>query len=296
MDQLTSMTAFVRAAELGGFAPAATALGISPTMVGLHVRSLENRLGSRLLNRTTRRQSLTEVGRLYYERCRQILSDIEDADQTASQLRAAPRGRLRVNAPVSFGVHALTPVITDYLAAYPEVEVDLTVNDRVIDLVEEGFEVAVRVGALADTGLVARPLAPYQLVACASPGYLARHGVPRQPADLTQHNCLVFDRGGTPNIWTFQNHESVATRGTFWTNNGEALRVAALRGLGIIQQPRVLLVDELRSGSLVQVLPEHALPTRPMQLVYLPDRRPTPKLRTFIDFVLERLGPQQATP
>ena len=290
MDQLSSMMAFVRAAELGGFAPAATALGVSPTMVGLHVRALENRLGSRLLNRTTRRQSLTEVGRLYYERCRQILADIEDADQTASQLRAAPRGRLRVNAPVSFGVHALTPVITDYLAVYPEVEVDLAVNDRVIDLVEEGFEVAVRVGSLADSGLVARPLAPYQLVICASPEYLARRGAPRQPADLAQHNCLHFDRWGAPNTWTFHSGESAAADGTFRTNNGEALRVAALRGLGIIQQPSVLLADDLRSGRLVQVLPEYSLPTRPMHLVYLPDRRPTPKLRTFIDFVLARLG------
>jgi DNA-binding transcriptional LysR family regulator len=290
------MTAFVKAADLGGFAPAAAALGISPTMVGLHVRALENRLGSRLLNRTTRRQSLTEVGRLYYERCRQILADIEDADQTASQLRAAPRGRLRVNASVSFGVHALTPVITDYLAAYPEVEVDLTLNDRVIDLVEEGFEVALRVGPLNDSGLVARPLAPYQLVACAAPAYLARYGTPRQPADLAQHNCLVFDRGGSANTWVFQDGQNITTRGAFRTNSGEALRVAALRGVGLIQQPRVLLVEELRAGRLVQVLPEYALPSLPMHLVYLPDRRPTPKLRTFIDFVLERLGPQAGAP
>lgn len=291
MDQLTSMTAFVRAAELGGFAAAAQELGISPTMVGLHVRALEDRLGSRLLNRTTRRQSLTEVGRLYYERCRQILADLEDADRTASQLRAAPRGRLRVNAPVSFGVHALTPVIAEYLAAYPEVEVDLSVNDRVVDLVEEGFEVAVRVGPLSDSGLVARPLAPYQMVLCASPDYLARFGEPRRPADLAAHNCLAFDRWGAPHAWSFQSGESATVRGVLRANNGEALRVAALRGLGIIQQPSVLLADDLRSGRLVRVLPEHHLPTRPVHLIYLPDRRPTPKLRTFVDFVLERLGP-----
>lgn len=291
MDRLASMTAFVRAAELGGFAPAAQALGISPTMVGLHVRALEDRLGSRLLNRTTRRQSLTEVGRLYYERCRQILSDLEDADRTASQLRAAPRGRLSVNAPVSFGVHALTPVIADYLAAYPEVEVDLAVNDRVIDLVEEGFEVAVRVGPLSDSGLVARPLAPYQLVVCASPDYLARFGEPRRPEDLARHNCLAFERWGAPHVWTFQNGEAAAVRGVLRANNGEALRVAALRGLGIIKQPSVLLADDLRSGRLVRLLPDYDSPARPIHLIYLPDRRPTPKLRTFIDFVLERLGP-----
>ncbi len=133
-------------------------------------------------------------------------------------------------------------------------------------------------------------------MACAAPDYLARHGTPREPADLTQHNCLVFDRGSTPNTWTFQDAVSITAHGTFRTNSGEALRVAALRGVGIIQQPRVLLADELRSGRLVQVLPEYALPALPMHLVYLPDRRPTPKLRTFIDFVLERLGPQAGVP
>ena len=293
MDHLTSMTAFVRAAELGGFAPAATALGISPTMVGLHVRALENRLGSRLLNRTTRRQSLTEVGRLYYERCRQILTDIEDADQTASQLRAAPRGRLRVNAPVSYGIHALTPALTEYLASYREVEVELALNNRVIDLVDEGFEVAFRVGALPDSGLVARPLAPYRLVLCASREYLAEYGEPRKPQDLLRHNCLSFERWGAPRHWSFANGETVDIRGNLRADSGESLRVAAQRGLGIIQQPNVVVAADLRAGHLVRVLPDYDLPSLPMHLVYLPDRRPTPKLRTFIDFVLEHLGPQQ---
>ena len=291
MDQLASMTAFVRASELGGFAPAATAMGISPTMVGLHVRALENRLGSRLLNRTTRRQSLTEVGRLYYERCRQILADIEDADQTATQLRAAPRGRLRVNAPVSYGVHALTPVLTEYLAVYREVEVELAVNNRVIDLVDEGFEVAFRVGVLPDSSLVARPLAPYRLVICAAPAYLAEHGEPRKPEDLLRHNCMTFERWGAPRHWSFANGENVEVSGNFRTDSGESLRVAARRGLGIIQQPSVLVDEEIAQGTLVRILADHDMPALPIHLVYLPDRRPTPKLRTFIDFVLERLGP-----
>ena len=291
MDQLSSMTAFVRAAELGGFAPAATALGISPTMVGLHVRALENRLGSRLLNRTTRRQSLTEVGRLYYERCRQILADIEDADQTATLLRAAPRGRLRVNAPVSYGVHALTPVLTEYLAAYREVEVELAVNNRVIDLVDEGFEVAFRVGVLRDSNLVARPLAPYRLVICASAAYLAEHGEPRTPRDLLRHNCMSFERWGAPRHWSFANGENVEVSGNFRTDSGESLRFAARCGLGIIQQPSVLVDEDIEQGKLVRILADHDMPALPIHMVYLPDRRPTPKLRTFIDFVLERLGP-----
>ena len=291
MDQLASMTAFVRAAELGGFAPAATCLGISPTMVGLHVRALENRLGSRLLNRTTRRQSLTEVGRLYYERCRQILADIEDADQTATQLRAAPRGCLRVNAPVSYGVHALTPVLIEYLAVYREVEVELAVNNRVIDLVDEGFEVAFRVGVLPDSNLVARPLAPYRLVICAAPAYLAEHGVPRKPQDLLQHNCMSFVRWGAPRHWKFANGETLEVSGSFRTDSGESLRVAARRGLGIIQQPGVLVDEDIAQGTLVRILADYDLPAMPIHMVYLPDRRPTPKLRTFIDFVLARLGP-----
>ena len=291
MDQLSSMTAFVRAAELGGFAPAATALGISPTMVGLHVRALENRLGSRLLNRTTRRQSLTEVGRLYYERCRQILADIEDADQTATLLRAAPRGRLRVNAPVSYGVHALTPVLTEYLAVYSEVEVELAVNNRVIDLVDEGFEVAFRVGVLPESNLVARPLAPYRLVICASAAYLAEHGEPRTPRDLLRHNCMSFERWGAPRHWSFANGENVEVSGNFRTDSGESLRFAARCGLGIIQQPSVLVDEDIEQGKLVRILADHDMPALPIHMVYLPDRRPTPKLRTFIDFVLERLGP-----
>jgi DNA-binding transcriptional LysR family regulator len=290
MDRLVSMATFVRAADLGGFAAVATELGISPTMVGLHVRALEERIGSRLLNRTTRRQSLTEVGRLYYERCKQILADVEEADQTASELRASPRGRLRVNAPVSFGVHALTPVIADYLALYAEVEVDLTVNDRVVDLVEEGYEVAIRVGVLRDSSLVARPLAPYRLTLCAAPSYLAKRGTPKTPADLKRHNCLAFDRWGSQDTWKFQSGATAPVRGTLRTNNGEALRVAALQGLGIIQQPDALLDDDIRSGRLVEVLGDFILPTRPMHIVYLLDRRLTPKVKTFIDFVLKRLG------
>src|SRR5271154_4718967 len=174
MDRLTSMEVFVAAVDRGGFAAAAAEFGISATMVGLHVRALEDRLGSRLLNRTTRRQSLTEAGRVYYDRCKQILADVDAAEASADELRTAPRGRLKVATPVAFGVHALAPAIADYLALYPEVEIELSVNDRVVDLVEEGYEIAIRVGTLADSGLIARALAPYRLVACAAPNYLER--------------------------------------------------------------------------------------------------------------------------
>jgi DNA-binding transcriptional LysR family regulator len=197
-----------------------------------------------------------------------------------------------VNAPLSYGVHALTPVLTEYLATYREVEVELSVNNRVIDLVDEGFEVAFRVGPLPDSSLVARPLAPYRMMICASPGYLAEHGEPRKPQDLLQHNCLLFDRWGAPLHWSFANGEDVEIRGNFKADSGDALLVAARHGLGIIQGPSVLVDEDLRAGSVVRVLPDYDLPSLPVHLVYLPDRRPTPKLRTFIDFVLERLGPR----
>ena len=293
MDRLTSMAVFVRAVEQGGFAAAADEFGLSPTMVGLHVRALENRLGSRLLNRTTRRQSLTEVGRLYYERCRQILSDVEVADASALELQNTPRGRLRVTAPVSFGVHALTPAIADYLELHRQVEVDLALNDRVVDLIEESFELAIRIGALADSSLIAYPLAPYRMLVCAAPDYLERCGVPREPSELATRNCLGFAQWGTGRDWHFASPHgpvSVCVHGTLRANNGEALRMAARRGMGIILQPEVLLAADIEAGHLVPILEDYALPSRPMHMVYLPDRRPTPKLRTFIDFVIARFG------
>ena len=288
MDRLTSMAVFVRAVERGGFAAAAAEFGLSATMVGLHVRALEERLGSRLLNRTTRRQSLTEVGHLYYERCKQILADVEAADSSANELRAAPRGRLRVTAPVSFGVHALAPAITDYLTLHPEVEVDLELNDRVIDLVAEGREVALRIGALTDSAFIAHPLAPYRMLVCGSPSYLRKRGVPRHPSDLATHNCLGFAYWGTGKEWRFGGPAGdclVRVHGSLRANNGEALRMAACSGLGIIMQPEVLLSEDVRTGRLIPILTEFEPPSRPMQIVYLPDRRPTAKVRTFVDFI-----------
>lgn len=287
------MAIYARVVEKGSLAAAAEEFGISATMAGKHLKALEERLGGRLLNRTTRRQSLTELGRDYYERCKQILAEVEAADNTASQLQAVPRGVLRVNAPVSFGSQRLAPALADYLAAHPQVDVDLALNDRVVDLVDEGFEAAIRVGPLGDSGLVARPLAPYRVLICASPAYLQQHGVPAQPKDLSAHNCLGFAYWSTRDKWKLTGPagiETVSIKGRLQANNGQALRMAALRGLGIIMQPEVLLAEDLAAGRLTRVLPEYEAPARPMHLVYLPDRRPTPKLRSFIDFVLARFS------
>ncbi len=192
MDRLTGMEIFVRVVDRGGFTAAAEGSGISTTMVSNHIHALEQRLGARLLNRTTRRQSLTEIGQAYYDQCLDILGRIEGAETAAREMLSRPRGRLRVSAPVTLGSHLLVPMLADYLREYREVEVELLLNDRIVDLTDEGFDVAFRFGSLADSGLVARPLQSLNRVVCGSPTYFARHGVPERPEDLADHNCLAF--------------------------------------------------------------------------------------------------------
>jgi len=288
------MAVFVRAVEAGSFAAAAEALGLSAPMVGKHVRFLEDRLGARLLARTTRRQSLTEVGRAFYERCRSVLAEAEAAEALAEDLRAVPRGRLRVNAPVTFGAHELMPMVAGYLRAHPEVSLELTLSDRIVDLVEEGYEAVIRIAPLPDSSLIARRLRPYRLVACAAPAYLAERGTPAQPEDLAAHECLGFAHWEPRDLWQFTDVEgrehAIRVAGRASVNSGQALRSAALEGLGIILQPEGLLQDDIAAGRLVRVLPGYEAPSRPMHILFAPDRRPTPKLRSFIDAVVEAFG------
>jgi DNA-binding transcriptional LysR family regulator len=280
-------------AETGSFTAAANELGISGLMVGKHIRMLEEHLGVRLLNRTTRRQSLTGAGKDFLERARSVLAELEAAEALAAESRAKPRGELRVNAPVTFGAHSLAPLLPDYLAANPDVTVRLTLNDRVVDLVEEGYDCVFRVGALADSTLMARGLRPVELVACASPAYLARRGAPRHPTDLAGHECLGFAGWELEQCWRFVGpggEVAVPVRSRFSANIGEALRQAALAGWGIILQARELTVEDIAAGRLVRVLPQWEPPRRPMHLLFAPDRRITPKLRSFIEFAAERFG------
>lgn len=293
MDRLTSMAIFVRVVEKGSLAAAAEEFCTSATMVGKHLRALEDHLGGRLLNRTTRRQSLTDLGREYYDRCKQILADVEAADGIADAMQAVPRGVLRVTAPSSFGSHGLIAALPDYFARYPEVGVDLSLDDRVVDLVEERFEVAIRIGSLPDSNLVARRLADYRTVICASPSYLARHGVPKYLADLQAHDCLGFSNWKIRDEWHLKGprgRETVRVQGPFQANSGQALRMAALSGMGIVMQPEVLLAEDLAAGRLVHLLPDYETFARPMHVVYLADRYSKPKLRSFVDFVVERFG------
>jgi len=251
------MAMFARVVERGSFA-AAEGSGMTATMVGNHVRELERRLKGRLLNRTTRSQSLTELGRRFHQRCLDIIALVDAAELDAREMQTCPRGRLRVSCPVMYGTRVLAAILVDYLDRYPEVQVELSLNDRYVDLAEEGFDAVIRVGVLPDSGLIARPLQPSPRIACASPTYLARHGHPRVPSDLAQHNCLaLMHASGPERDWWFPRPgntgtERVSVRGTLDANGGMALREAALAGLGVILQPQMLLQDDLDAGRLVR--------------------------------------------
>lgn len=289
MDRLTSMRIFVKAVELGSFSAAAGALGLSPQLVGKHIRVLEQSLGVRLLNRTTRQQSLTDIGRAYYERARQILADVTAAEDFASEMRLVPRGRLKISAPVTFGVHALSPRLPDYLAAHPEVSVELSLSNRYVDLIDEGFDVVFRVGQLMDSSLIGRPLAPYRLVLAATPDYLTRHPAIARPTDLSAHNCLGYAFGALATEWRFDGPDGPVTvpiSGRMASDSGEALLAVALSGQGVLLQPAEMLEPLIAAGTLVRLLPDYRVPTRPFHVLFAPDRRPTPKLRTFIDFTV----------
>jgi DNA-binding transcriptional LysR family regulator len=288
------MAVFVKAAESGSFAAAALAFGISSQMAGRHVSALEQRVGAPLLARTTRRQSLTEIGQMFYERCKALLADAQAAESVAMDFSASPRGRLRVTAPVTFGSHCLAPLITGYLRAYPDVQVDLTLTDRFVDLVDEGYEVAIRLGTLADSSLIATPLRPYRLIACASPAYLAQHGEPKTPQALAKHECLGFAFTALPpyHQWVFgsaRGQQAVTVSGRFQANDTKALIGAAIDGFGIALAPEIAIQQELTAGRLVPLLRKYAPPERPMHVVFTA-RRPTPKLRAFIDQVVAEYG------
>ncbi len=292
MDLLNSMEVYVLAVERGSLSAAAVACGISATMAGNHLRTLESRLGMQLLTRTTRRQHITAFGEDYYTRCKEILRLVAETDAQAQKLQLAPAGKLRVTAPTTFGTEALMPALSVYLDRYPEVSVDVTLCDHVVDLVDEGFEAAIRIGQLPDSALIAKSLAPYRLMICASPAYLARKGTPIKPEDLSQHECLSFSPAALT-LWRMSDQDNVwrvPVSGRLQVNHGQALRVAALHGLGIVLQPEILLQADVHAGRLVQLLPTHELPSRPMSVVYLQDRYRSPKLRSFVDFLVERFG------
>lgn len=293
MDRLASMEVFVRVAEVKGFTEASRRLGLSKSSVSKHVAALENHLGVRLLNRTTRRLSLTEAGVDYYECCRRIAGDIEAAEESVTRLHTEPRGHLKVNAPMSFGRLHLAPAIPEFLARYPHVTVEMSMDDRIVDLIEEGFDLAVRITRLEDSSLIARRIASTRRIVCASPDYLTKHGVPRRPADLAQHNCLIYSYSPAGDRWRFSGPDgdhTVRVNGNFRANSGDALCAAALDGLGIMTIPDFIAGEDLRAGNLRAVMEDYHLPEIPIQAVYPHQRHVTAKLRVFIDYLVERFA------
>ncbi|EJJ24529.1 LysR family transcriptional regulator [Rhizobium sp. CF142] len=288
------MATFVRVIDAGSFAAAAEIARVSPAMVAKQIKTIEARLGAKLIHRTTRRHQLTEIGQLYYERCKRALAEVALAEASASELQSAPRGRLRLVAPVSFGTQNLVPALIDYQNAYPDVSIELSLDNNVHDLVGEGFELGIHIGPLSDSSLVARPLTPYRRILAASPDYLARHGRPASPEDLANHLCLGHSYWRMQDRWHLigpgDEMRDVLISGKFSTNQGAALRMAALSGAGIALQPELLLAADIAEGRLEPVLPEWSYRPVPMYLVYAPNRRPTAMLRTAIDFLVERFG------
>ena len=296
MDRLAAIEAFVRVAEAQSFSQAARRLRSSKSAVSRNVGALEFELGVRLFHRTTRSLTLTEAGRGYFERATRILADLEEANLAVSQLQSAPRGRLRVSAPMSFGFLHLAPALPDFLARYPEVAVDLAMNDRFVDLIDEGFDVAVRIGAMEDSSLIARKVAPIRRVVCASAAYFNSRGLPLSPDDLKGHECLLNSNIASSQEWRFTALDGkswpVEVKGRLSANNGDALRAAALKGLGIVNLPTFIVGGDLQAGALVTALDKFITQDMALSAVYPHSRHLSPKVRAFVDFLADRFGPR----
>lgn len=293
LDRFSGMQVLLRVAALGSFSAAARALGISPTMVAKHIGAIEERLGTRLFFRSTRKLTLTEAGQRYVEAAARIVAEVEEAEASAAADVIEPRGTLRLNAPLVFGLRHVMPALADFSRACPSLTVEVGLTDRTVDLVDEGWDVAVRIGTLRDSTLHARHLAPMRMAVCAAPAYLAHAGTPETLADLSSHNCLGYTlpTPAAASRWAFgEKGEVIANvRGTFLVNNGDALRAAAVSGQGIICQPTFILAEDLRAGRLVSLRLDHPpAPVGGIHAVYAGGRSIPAKVRTFIDFLAER--------
>lgn len=293
MDRLTELEVFNRVVENSSFTAAADKLDMSRAMVSKYVIALETRLGARLLNRTTRRLSLTEAGRDFYQQTSEILQALATAEAQLSESVVAPRGSLNINAPMSFGILHLAPLIKRYLDEFADVSINLDLNDRMVDLVDEGYDLAIRIGQLADSSLIARKIASDRLIVCASPDYLKKRGTPRKPGDLANHDCLFYSYQQIKDGWRFQGPdgvETIKTTGRLRTNNGNVIAEAAVSGLGIAVQPGFIACDYLNDGRLVPLLEQYQMPELGIYAVYPETRFLTPKVRSFIDYLIAKFG------
>lgn len=312
VDRTAEMTALVAAVEQGGFSAAARFLGVTPSAMSKTLTRMENRLGVRLLNRTTRRLTLTPEGETLFLRSRQILKDIDEAEQDIARTRSAPRGVLRLHSLVAFGLHQLPEVLPEFLARYPEVQVEMTITDRLVDLVEEGADMAIRTGTLPDSSLIARRIAETHRMICASPAYLKTHGTPRTPDALLDHNCITISEQPRLRLWPFENREApspktrqlrefaegrrgdvrvIEVRGNVSANNAESVLQMALLGVGIVRLGELLVTPHVLAGRLVPILTDvHHVEPLPLYAVYPQARLRSPKVAAMVDFLVEKFA------
>lgn len=298
MDRFSEMNIFVRVVEAGSISGAAARLEVAKSAVSRRLAELEGRLGVELLHRTTRRLTLTDSGRAFLERSQRILADLDEAERAVGRAHCEVRGRLKVALPQSFGLLHLTPLILEFTALHPGVEFDLDFNDRQIDLMREGFDLAIRIADLPDSSLIARRLVPIRHQVCASPDYLARHGTPATVDDLKAHVCLAYSNLTHPGLWRYRAPHGVS--GSVQVpvgqraNSGDYLLRAAIAGCGLIMSPTFYLREALRAGSLVPILDDHDWPELNAYAVYPPTRHLSNRVRSFVDFLAERLADEAA--
>ncbi len=292
MDSLSGMVVFTRVAERESFTAAARDLKLSKSAVSKQLVRLEDRLGVQLIHRTTRRLSLTEVGRTFYERARRIVDDAEAAEQAASTLHSELRGTLRINSPLSYGLRILAPLLPEFMTRHPDLNVDISFNDRQMDLIEDGFDMGIRIAKLMDSSLIARKLGQTKLALAASPGYWRKNKKPSHPQELITHTCLLYDYRSNPREWQFTGPDgplTVQVGGRLRTNNGDALLTAAITGLGVCYVPSFLAEEHLKTGQLETALEDFMTDGVPIHAVWPQNNHLSAKVRGFVDFLVEKL-------
>ena len=295
MDILSGMVVFAKVGEKQSFTAAARDLKLSKSAVSKQIQRLEERLGVRLLNRTTRRLHLTESGQAFYERARRVVEEAEQAEQAVSMMHGQPRGTLRINAPMSFGLLHLAPCLPDFMRRYPDLDFDISYNDRQVDLIDDGFDIGIRIASLNDSSYIARRLSPARLAVVATPAYWDRHGRPQYPEDLAQHECLIYEKNRDTGFWPFQRNGEdirIPVSGRMRADNGEALLDLALAGLGAYMCPTFISGQHIISGKLEQVLAEFEPNDISIYAIWPHNRHLSAKVRAFVDFLVERFGPK----
>jgi len=292
MDRFLALTAFVKVVETGSFARAAQRLNTSVSSVSRHVSELEAHLDARLLNRTTRRLSLTESGRAFHERCVQLLADLEEAEESAGAATIKPRGTLRLTSSITFGARHLAPAIAEFIMRFPAMQFDVELSDRAVDLVDEGFDVALRIGAIGSQNVVGRKIGATCLVCCAAPSYLARHGEPDTPEKLATHACLTYEYSALGKVWPFRDRDgrerNVRVAGPVHANNGRFLEALAVEGTGVVYEPDFIVGPDVLAGKLMPILRDFQPPPASIYVVYPSRRHLSAKVRAFTEFLAAR--------